>query len=825
MRSLFKYVIGASALFIAGCSAYFSIKGMGLLFMGSAMAVMVMAASMELGKLVAASFLYQYWKHINIVMRFYLTAAVVVLVAVTSLGIYGYLARAYEETNTHVILLENQIATIEQQIEDAQRQIDLNQGQSGRQNDATRADIVQRQQRIVEENQRLAASVTAIQARRDVARKKRESDIELQQKRVADASQARNAAVLVEERAIEELRQELAVMDRAVDAYTQEGPGGFLKNDGIRRGQMLRDKQKAERERIAASITAHGQNIEQLRESFARLEAAVAAEVQDVRAGFDRDIARLDAEEQQLRQASAAVVAASEAKLAELRSSEQSIVATGTDRIDSQHQRIQAGNEQIAQLKREVASTDIGSYRFVARAFNAPVDDVVKWLILLLVAVFDPLAVVLTVGFNVALMRERKPQTAGTANAAPAADNATGGEAGPRGIAWAPKVAVALGVVLLLLGVSWVGYIGVRSNMQSRASNHAALIPADSFAVVTLRPSDLRGKGEQVKVALSSLGAPLPGDLLEKVASIAGRGFATDRNVYVFVKYPQQARDNNANPVLMLGIVAAVDQPDAAEDALSELAQSLEGVLLPRRSTSVGVSRSRSMVRYGQGRYLDPEGGFFTFGLNDGAAIVLIELEGDPANPAVEQEMRLCLDEPGSASQLGRPVATLPARATSGQGAVALWFDAQRCFAQMPKNSAAQARHQRLQRYLDFDLLLTVRQDEAGLMNVAGDYQYAVDKFDRADNVDVSEVLVELGDSTTAGMPGALMDQCAGVLDFDPLIMRLRQALAAGQGDLNASVVVQKTVASPRQARFILEANFADNDDRPAHDALAQLEH
>ncbi len=124
MRLIFKILIGFSALFIASCSAFFSVRGLGLLFVGSATAVMVMAASLEVGKLIAASFLYQYWSRIGIPIRIYLMTAVTVLVGITSLGIYGYLARAYERTNSDVALLQQQIASVEREMADTQARID-----------------------------------------------------------------------------------------------------------------------------------------------------------------------------------------------------------------------------------------------------------------------------------------------------------------------------------------------------------------------------------------------------------------------------------------------------------------------------------------------------------------------------------------------------------------------------------------------------------------------------------------------------------------------------------------------------------------------------
>lgn len=61
---------------------------------------MIMVASLEVGKLVAASFLYRYWEQINRVLKIYLVLAVLFLIVITSIGNYGYLARVYERTHT-----------------------------------------------------------------------------------------------------------------------------------------------------------------------------------------------------------------------------------------------------------------------------------------------------------------------------------------------------------------------------------------------------------------------------------------------------------------------------------------------------------------------------------------------------------------------------------------------------------------------------------------------------------------------------------------------------------------------------------------------------
>ena len=92
----FPKLVGLSALLIAGSAAFFSVFGLSKLFAGASFAVIIMAGSLEFGKLVAASFLYRYWNNINSLHRTYMTIAVVVLVLITSGGIFGFLSNAYQ---------------------------------------------------------------------------------------------------------------------------------------------------------------------------------------------------------------------------------------------------------------------------------------------------------------------------------------------------------------------------------------------------------------------------------------------------------------------------------------------------------------------------------------------------------------------------------------------------------------------------------------------------------------------------------------------------------------------------------------------------------
>ena len=92
----FHIYLGIAALLIAGSAAFFSVFGLSKLFAGAAFSVIIMAGSLEFGKLVTAAFLYRYWDKVNLFQKTYLMTAVVTLVLITSAGIFGYLSNAYQ---------------------------------------------------------------------------------------------------------------------------------------------------------------------------------------------------------------------------------------------------------------------------------------------------------------------------------------------------------------------------------------------------------------------------------------------------------------------------------------------------------------------------------------------------------------------------------------------------------------------------------------------------------------------------------------------------------------------------------------------------------
>ena len=116
-KGMFPFLIGFSALSVSASAAFYSVSGLSKLFAGASLEVIIMAGSLEFAKLVTASLLYQYWDTINKTLRTYLSISTFILVLITSMGIYGFLSAAYQETYSKLSTIENQKGFIQKKID------------------------------------------------------------------------------------------------------------------------------------------------------------------------------------------------------------------------------------------------------------------------------------------------------------------------------------------------------------------------------------------------------------------------------------------------------------------------------------------------------------------------------------------------------------------------------------------------------------------------------------------------------------------------------------------------------------------------------------
>ena len=120
---IFPFLIAFSALSVSASAAFYSISGLSKLFAGATLAVIIMTTSLEVAKLVIASLLYQYRTTIPKLLKYYLTIAAVVLVLITSMGIYGFLSAAYQETAAKAGSIDAKITLIEVKRDNVKEQL------------------------------------------------------------------------------------------------------------------------------------------------------------------------------------------------------------------------------------------------------------------------------------------------------------------------------------------------------------------------------------------------------------------------------------------------------------------------------------------------------------------------------------------------------------------------------------------------------------------------------------------------------------------------------------------------------------------------------
>lgn len=128
---ILPWIIAISALSVSVSAAFYSVSGLGKMFAGASLQVMILAGSLEFAKLVTASLLYEYWDRLNRALKYYLLCATFILILITSAGIYGFLSSAYQETSfkvenqgKNVEILDKRIEIIKKELSNYQNQVD-----------------------------------------------------------------------------------------------------------------------------------------------------------------------------------------------------------------------------------------------------------------------------------------------------------------------------------------------------------------------------------------------------------------------------------------------------------------------------------------------------------------------------------------------------------------------------------------------------------------------------------------------------------------------------------------------------------------------------
>jgi len=384
MCMLFGILTLITALAIAGVAAWFSIVGLMLLFSGMPMSIAVMAGTLEVGKLLTASWLYRYWNETSIMLRAYLTAAVVILMVITSIGIFGYLSKAAgdqaSDTGDAVAIVErvdSQIAREENKIDILEDRI-LSIGGS--------IDV--------------SASIEQQEEIRDGAWARVQGDIDYNQDQITTVRDQLKVDLAQQDARLSELDK--AVNDlraKGVEVVTLDEGGIFQsadveKIDYIAQASELRASQQVERDELKE-------------------------EKEDLRSQASKDIKVFQDAIDNYRQQAQDTILGANSEINRLRNSSQDQQDDNIIKIDELTGQIDNIYVEIATLKDEkfgaeqkvrTLDREVGPIKYLAQLIYGNddrdvLDQAIRLFILLLVFVFDPLAVMLVIAANQTLLR------------------------------------------------------------------------------------------------------------------------------------------------------------------------------------------------------------------------------------------------------------------------------------------------------------------------------------------------------------------------------------------------------------------------------------
>ena len=392
------------ALSISVIAAYYSIVGLTAIFAAAFLPIVLMGSVLEVGKLLATVWLHQNWKRAPGAIKYYLTSAVVVLMFITSMGVFGFLSKSHIEQSAiggeqlaQMEVIDEKLVIINSKIsrwtEDIER---LNKGGQN-----VRVDnlIKLEQDRIDNARNSINPQIKAQNAKIPMYQAQADKEIAQQEKRLKDAQNRTKAD-------IEQANKRLAVLDKDVEAYLKQGTtkGGVFTTDvdNVKKGKELRAEQAPERKKLNDQIAQAKKN-----------EIGVASRVQ-------REITKINNK-------LAKQIADVENRISEIRKSIQPTIDLANKNIQKHTSDAGTGSKEveakIVELENKIASiqpekdklrdakfqfekkyrqfeAEVGPVKYIAELIYGEADrslleDAVRWVIIIIVAVFDPLAVCL----------------------------------------------------------------------------------------------------------------------------------------------------------------------------------------------------------------------------------------------------------------------------------------------------------------------------------------------------------------------------------------------------------------------------------------------
>ena len=455
-----------TALAISGVAIYYSILGLAAIFAAAAIPIMIMGSVLEVGKLVTASWLYHNWRIVPWLLKGYLTTAVVVLMFITSMGIFGFLSKAHVEQTSAEGMVGNQIETIEEKILRSENKITRwyneieNLNSQGGANVEVRVDelITVEQTNLNDLFTRISNEKTVLNEQSSIIAINLQSQLDVIYERIADEKKDFNANVDKLKKDIKgTANSEITLLKETAQAQID------LQNDRLKQAQERKDEDIAQinhqREKRIISKKEHKEGVAKINSN----EVAVATKVQRAIININTKLTEdINAINSQMKIDLGAVVTTNdvdtkyapqletiqsqikeeqtslETRLVEVDTKYKSQVDSINTRIkelrtqstaktedidvriselevliDDEQLKIDLENEEMIVIQTKLAKleADVGPLKYIAEfvygqeADKNLLERAVRWVIITIIFVFDPLAVLLLIAANFSLAR------------------------------------------------------------------------------------------------------------------------------------------------------------------------------------------------------------------------------------------------------------------------------------------------------------------------------------------------------------------------------------------------------------------------------------
>ena len=385
---IFPIITFLVAISIAAIAGWFSIVGLMAIFAASAIPVAIMAGSLEVGKLVAASWVYRNWKRAPFLLKTYLTIAVIVLMFITSMGIFGFLSRAHleqaaegQQNQAKIERIANDILRNEETIKRTEIKIEKLENETSDDTSDIQAQLDAEQQRMNQAYDRVQPGIDEQMSIIDNEQRGQEDQVKSYLDQIARIDDTlTKLQTYVENEEIKKLQ--------GLVGTRQDGRYG---SNTAKKVEEFRNKQTAEKQRLIAIVeninaSVDSVAIKQAREEIKRLRSIAERDVQNSQATIDRLRAQLNS-------------------IADVDNTGE--IELLSDKVRQTEITIEELLDEKFELETEVRKleAEVGPIKYIAELVYGDsqrdtIDDAVRWLIVVFIFVFDPLAVLLLIAAN-----------------------------------------------------------------------------------------------------------------------------------------------------------------------------------------------------------------------------------------------------------------------------------------------------------------------------------------------------------------------------------------------------------------------------------------